>query len=447
MKKYLMMTLAVLVAVAVAMPAFAVEFKYGGLYRLRYQSKDNLKDGHDKEYALGDEERDNGLWDDNGNWIDQRLRMYFTFIASERLQVVTKWEADTLWGNETPGAGRHGGGDVGADATNLEMKNAYIDFMIPNTPTRAKLGVQGITLMEGWLVSDDFSAAVLTTPLDPVEVMLGYIAARNEDVFDEAENIDDWVLAVTYGQGPFSAAGIVFYQYGHDNAVSTSFADGVTNNHLVDLGVALGYKMDMVAAKLNFIKNFGSYDHHGEDVDYEGWMINAGVDFFVQNFTLSLGGFYTSGDNDVTESDGNFAHLAGRSYYWSEMMGLGTLDANVGEAGDYDRVADNGNYRAWDGPSNLWTITAGVAWQALETTKLTFNYYYIGTADSVVADEQTGETDDSIGHELNLYLDQDVVDGLKLRLVGAYLFADDAFTVNPDDDDAYELGAQLQWAF
>jgi len=78
----------------------------------------------------------------------------------------------------------------------------------------------------------------------------------------------------------------------------------------------------------------------------------------------------------------------------------------------------------------------------------------------------------SIGHELDFYVDQGIVDGLTLTLVGAYLFADDAFapmplytnsaglpaaptglSVNGVDltkshaDDAWKLGARLQWNF
>jgi hypothetical protein len=77
----------------------------------------------------------------------------------------------------------------------------------------------------------------------------------------------------------------------------------------------------------------------------------------------------------------------------------------------------------------------------------------------------------SIGHELDLYLDREIVNGLTLTLVGAYLIADDAFCplpvpfatstgnanlstmrntamyYSPQADDAWELGARLQWNF
>ena len=485
MKKYFVMLIALLAVVSIALPTFAVELKYGGMYRARLQSNDNVADGQDDD-------------DDNQNYIDQRLRMYFTFVSSENLQVVTKWEADTRWGDETDGALRHGGGDIGADAVNLEMKNVYIDFAIPTTPVRATIGVQGLELLKGWIISDDFSAAVATAKLDPINVKLGYIAAQNEDVTDTNENVDDVFLSLDYAQGPFKASLIGFYQYGHGTDVSVGeltyigngtntgsnaaagahFAeDEVDNNHFFDLGLAFEYKESLWSAYINFVKNLGSVDDDDDgddedDMDYEGWMVEAGGNFYCGPFTFSLFGFVTSGDDAIDDDDddgldefdgddlhhqsGFFRYPGGASHYWSEIMGLGTLDAATSGLNDGggDRVRDNAGYASADSPSNLWTVSAGVAWQALEGTKLTFNYYYIATVEDAVSEGtingnevDVDETGKEIGHELDFYIDQKIVDKLSLRLVGAYLFAGEAYTVHDDDDDAYELGAQLLWAF
>jgi hypothetical protein len=421
--------------------------------------------------------------------------MYFTFVSSENLQVVTKWEADTRWGDEVANADRHGGGDIGADATNLEMKNAYIDFAIPNTPVRATVGVQGIGLLKGWIIDDDFSAAVLTAKFDPISVKLGYIGAQNEDVYDTNENVDDVLLSLDYAQGPFKASLVGFYQYGHGTDASvddfTLIGNGtntgsnaaagahfltneVDNNNFFDLGLSFEYKESLWSAYINFVKNFGSVDDDDDDgddekdMDYEGWMVEAGGNFYCGPFTFSLFGFATSGDDaiedgeldgdDLHRQDGFFRYPGGASHYWSEILGLGTLDAST-SGGPNDRVRRNAGYASADSPSNLWTVSAGVAWQALEGTKITFNYYYIGTVEDAVSegniadpvnnpqDVDVEETDDFIGHELDLYIDQKIVDKLSLRLVGAYLFAGDAYTINEHDDDAYELGAQLLWAF
>ncbi|MDY6910060.1 MAG: hypothetical protein SWC40_09000 [Thermodesulfobacteriota bacterium] len=475
MKRFLVVLVALCAAVAVAAPAFAVDFKYGGMYRTRWQHNENVVDGNDDGYGDGK--------DDKGNWFDQRLRMYFTFVGSENLQLVTKWEADTAWGHETEDKGRHGGGDIESDATNLEMKNVYLDFNVPNTPVRASLGVQGLVLMDGWMFNADFSGAVFRTDFDPIGVTVGYVAAINQDAVDESEDMDDFFLELKYDRGPFYGALTGFWQHARDNEGATNFRkesslegrntwekddisytehlDGVfdtfsndlEDNDLFNLGATVGYQADWMNAKVNFIKNFGSYDYNTLDDsgsgDYKGWMLEALSEFYWQDFTFTLGGFYTSGDDDDDDDADYFVYPAGREHYWSEILGMGTLDEG-GFGFDADYATDQGAYYAADHPTNLWMLTAGTSWQALEGTKVTFNYYYVMTSEDVVADyseDGDSDKDDTVGHEVDFYLDQDVVDGLQLRLVGAYLFADDAYKVNDEDDDAYEVGARLQWKF
>jgi hypothetical protein len=486
MKKYLLMLIALVLVAVMAAPSFAVELKYGGMFRARLQSSDNVVDGTDDGDGFDNDD------DDNQNYIDQRLRMYFTFVSSENLQVVTKWEADTRWGNET--GGRHGGGDVGADAVNLEMKNVYVDFAIPTTPVRATVGIQGISAFTGgWIAEDDFSAAVAAAKFDPIKVTLGYIGAQNTDVTDTNENVDDVYLKLDYASGPFKAGLTGFYQYGHGTDVSVdrfTFIGNGTNtgsgggpydqdrfddNHLFDLGLSLEYKDSLWSAYVNFVKNLGTVDDDGsgsDDMDYEGWMVDAGGNLYCGPFTFSLFGFVASGDDkvednsvvdfrDLDNQDGFFRYPAGASHYWSEIVGLGTLDLAVGGGGSDDRADDNVGWAGADSPSNLWTVSAGFAWQALEGTKLTLNYYYMATVEDAVTEgvivrDGTGsrdgqvvvfDTGNEIGHELDMYIDQKIVDKLSLRLVGAYLFTGDAYSVHEDEDDAYELGAQLLWSF
>lgn len=441
MKKILVTIVVLLAAVAVALPASAFEVKYGGLFRARFQANDNIS----------------GTLDNNNQqFIDQRLRMFFTFIASENLQVVTGFEVDTLWGGEGSKV-RFGH----RDTINVEVKHAYVDFMIPCTPVRAKVGLQPLAFMQGWIIDEDFTAANLTANFDPVTVTAGYVSevsanqATGDGVNEWGHRVDDWYLGVTYAQGPFTAGLVGFYQYGHDagsGSAVVSDAPRGENDNLFDLGVNLGYKMDWANFFLNYVQNLGSYDAvgSGDSVDYKGFMVEGGANIFYGPFTFNIGGFVTSGDDDGDDDtyDG-FVYPIGRSHYWSEIMGLGTLENTTGYPGQGDQPSppNIGNYSAGDHPSNLWTITAGAAWQALETTKLTFNYYYMGTYKSVISDEFTGDTSSSLGHEFDLYVDQKIVDGLMLRLVGAYMIADDGYSLNEEDPNPWELGARLQWSF
>ncbi|MGA7878660.1 MAG: hypothetical protein WCA08_23570, partial [Desulfoferrobacter sp.] len=104
MKKVLVTMVVVLAAVAIALPSFAFEVKYGGLFRTRYQANNNVTASPDN---------------DNQNFVDQRLRIFFQFIASENLKLVTGLEWDTLWGGNISKI-RYGH----RDAIDAELKHA-----------------------------------------------------------------------------------------------------------------------------------------------------------------------------------------------------------------------------------------------------------------------------------------------------------------------------------
>lgn len=561
MKKHLMIFVVALLAVAIAVPALAaVEFKYGGQFRARFESQNNVLDGTDLAGFYGN----NYNSDDNRRFIDQRLRLYFSFIASKNLKVVVKWEmGDAVWGmsantgSSVGNTGANAGGNVGADAVSVEVKNAYIEFNIPSTPSTAIIGVQSINLLDSWILDDDFAAAVLVTKLDPFKITLAYVGGQYgwERKFDptslpatnENYNVDTVVAVVDYAEGPFKASLIGLFQDAHSSDVSLNpatlntpvrsytgisgttdatafpFTSGLAprNNYLFDLGFNLTYKVDWLLAYVNFVKNFGSSDLYNSiqgtlpvapadglspfkvtSVDYTGFMVDAGVTYFCGPWTVNIGGFYTSGSDisnipelnfpnaftagpfqGVSSKDVNwFTYPLGTSKYFSEIIGGGILGddlyavrgyKNGDKAGSIGQTGDSSYWRGYGYPTNLWTVTVGGSYQLAETTKVSASYWYFGTASSVpVAFDAFGnyKMSSNIGHELDFYLDQGIVDGLTLTLVGAYLIADDAFCplpvpavvdgvpqINamrasglyntPHADDAWELGARLQWNF
>lgn len=458
MKKYMVMFVALFVAVCVAAPAMAaVEFKWGGQFRARYISQQNFYDGTDD-------------FNDHNNYFDQRMRLYLTAIASENLRVVTRWEmGDTKWGNNGTG------GRVGADERIVELKNAYLDFAIPCTPVRAKIGVQGIALMDAWIVDDDFSGAVFEAKFKPVTLQLGYIAAQKVTggdfgtFADNDQNIDSFFFSADYAEGPYSASFVAFYQRGRDTGVSvdpatlstptsvasltgsaSSFLSGASfnDNNLWDVAIKFAYKVDWMSAYVSFIKNLGSVEIDGFDADYTGYAVDLGANFFYGPWTFNLGGFYISGpdtddDGFVTGDDVEwFTYPWATSKYFSEIMGGGILDNNAPQS-----LSQGSFFRGYGFPTNVWTITAGAAYQVAPKTKVSASYWYFNTSSAV--SDGTGGTTHDLGHEFDVYVTQGIVDGLTLDLVGAYMFTGDAFnlTGTDDHDNIYELGARLQWNF
>ncbi len=537
MKKFLVVFVALVAAIAVAAPAMAkVEFSYGGQFRVRYLSQSNFTQPFAQGGAAAAALNAALNSDDDLSRFDERLRLYFTFTASENLKLVTKFEVgDATWGNNSSANDKLNLGRVGADAVAVEVKNVYFDFNIPNglMPLNAKIGTQPFLLVDSWIVDDDFSGAYLNTKFEATKIGIAYISGQNNDVFDTSENIDDAMLHVDYVCGPFSANFSFFYQGGHDTAVSAdpgtlvtpfsgpapkytpSFNGNFANtlprnyfqrslqapfdigpfgdaqfvkagqNNLFDLGFQVKWKDDVWSAYLNFVKNLGNvyfkrFNTAGglpETVksDYTGWMVDVGGAYYCGPFTFNLGGFYTTGPEDIQDvfklrshrvnfDVNTFTYPLATSKYFSEIIGGGILDNQA-------PIHEDFQWRGYGFPTNLWTVNVGAAWQVLPSTKLSFGYWYFGTATDVVSGFKgpnvagltqnqringyfnnqflAGDLDfnDEIGHEFNFYISQKVVDGLMLDLVAAYMIAGDAYSIQDDDDDAIELGARLQWSF
>lgn len=509
MKKQLVVAVALLLALAIAAPvSAAVEFKYGGIMRVRFLSQYNL-------------DNIDGGGNNHSNYVDQRTRFFFTFLASENLKLVSGFE----FGNITWGKGKGtkivdstgavsgylpSSGRIGADGVDFKLKRMYLDFNIPCTPTKAMIGIQGIAMLDSWLLDDDYSAAVFVTKLDPVTITFGYVAGNVESGTKYSNRVDDLVLGVDYKGGPISASFNALGQYGRHTPLAAvpwtltnpydatfdytipqvkdrvwgvdapvSFFDtnmtgipgyydiyNIRSNNLINLGANFTYKLDWMSAYVQGVKNLGNfkYDRYtelGEKVttkaDYKGWMIDAGANFFYGPYTFNITGFYTSGPKHI-DDNGNasvenidwFTYGASTSKYFSEIIGGGVLD----NMGPQDVSNSDHHWRGYPYPTNLWTVSVGAAWQVLEQTKLSASYWYFGSASSVATGllnaDGTSKLSSNIGHELNFYVTQGIVDGLTLDLVAAYLFTGDAYkiqTAGVPKEDVYELGARLQWAF
>lgn len=71
----------------------------------------------------------------------QRLRLQLDAVASEALSGTVFFElGDTTWGKESDG------GALGTDGKIVEVKRAYLDWVVPDTALSVRMGLQGVTL-------------------------------------------------------------------------------------------------------------------------------------------------------------------------------------------------------------------------------------------------------------------------------------------------------------
>ncbi len=435
--KRLLFCLVVLIAVfALVMPTYAAEMKVSGIWNTKAYAVDNYN---------GDDDTD-----DSYQYVTQRMRMYFNFISSENLKLVYKNEIDFEWGDSAFKTGRNSGGGRGGDTVNLETKNIYLEFMVPDTPVKSTIGLQGITLHKGWFVSDDFSAARFDMNFDPVSITAYWAGLAGLEVSDNDASNDWWQLVAS---GAYKAenmdARLSFAYEKNPNDVTT--ADQPKDDDLFMVMGEFGMSFDMVSFFVIAASNFGEADGSGgssaTNRDYSGYMFNGGVNFALDMATIRAQFILASGD-DEGDFDDDFQALNGQTFSWSELMSDGYT---------YDNNPANNQIGGSNHPSNMYAVNVGADFKPTDTTTIKLDVYYIGMVeDRTVA----GQDEDEIGLEVDARLTQKIYDNLSLTVIGAYLFAEDgygAYNGDPGDPattqaagsgaDAWQVGVGLDFKF
>jgi hypothetical protein len=179
MRKFLMAVAMVGLAIVVATPAMALDFKFGAEYRVRFF--DYMNTGFDSSNTLATQGGSNnpGSNQSRGNPRGVQLRVRPRFDVTDdngNIAATLRLETgDTTWGagggagadswgtnnsNTVPAGstnrtGNGAGGAIGADGVSLEVKWAFMDFAIPNIPLRVRAGIQPWYLPKGLVVDDD----------------------------------------------------------------------------------------------------------------------------------------------------------------------------------------------------------------------------------------------------------------------------------------------------
>ena len=92
----------------------------------------------------------------------QRLRLQLDAVASENLSGTVFFEiGNTTWGKSSEG------GALGADGKIVEVRRAYIDWMVPNTELKVRMGLQGMaipsfTMKKSQVFEDDVAGITLS---------------------------------------------------------------------------------------------------------------------------------------------------------------------------------------------------------------------------------------------------------------------------------------------
>ncbi len=476
MKKLSILALAAMLVIFFTVPAAALENEFGGYWRTRYFSQKYFT-GYDRGDRIGEDELGNAIRaeDDTVERADTRTRLYYTAKINDNLKLVNKFEMDAVFGQANDGEDNSNNdlrnyGDVGADGVAIEVKNTYADFNLG--PVNFTVGVQPYSLFRDFQISDDASGIIARWQAMDNFILAGSWLKTFEggEGDDENEDLDTYTLTAAYWfTENISLKPSISYARTDELNVDRGLAERLLrgaaptqdniNLAVEDFGdtylLSFGADFDMTFEKWGlWLTAFGQTgevedvetidpdtgeDEGDEDFDIGAWLIAVGgnVSFgevgFLGDFGLHSEFFYASGDDDEDDDDIEGVVSPFGSYYWSEIMGLGVFDNRPSAGSGGDKI------------TNIWAVNLGVDMKPMDKLKIAIDMWYAGLPE----EDANPAGEDELGFELDGRITYELVEGLNLDLIGAYLFADDATAAGERDneEDPYEFGAQLSLSF
>ena len=379
MKKLMTLALAAGMLLGAATGAGAIDFKAKGQWLMGFSAGDGSLVSHTKANKAGNHNKAADTDDIFG--ASQRVRLQLDAVASEALSGTVFFEiGDTHWGKNS------NGGALGADQKIVELKNAYIDWMVPNTDLKFRMGIQGIQLPNvagGSAVFDDDVAGVVASYQFNENVGLTTFWARpyndnytGTDRVNYHDNMDLFALMVPltfdgvkvtpwamYGMagantnGLTSTAPYARYANGGDafafDPSSTSKAYGSMFWAGLPISLTLWDPLNVeLDINYGYVESMGRYAAERADNSFtrmgdtkrEGWLVKALVEYKMDWGTPGIFGWYASGDDGNVKNGsermptvsgcGNFMSFMGDGNYgWSSADSL--YDRNLTYTGTW----------------------------------------------------------------------------------------------------------------
>ncbi|MBP3731460.1 MAG: outer membrane homotrimeric porin [Mailhella sp.] len=318
MKKLLTLGLAAGLVMAASAPASAIDVKMDGLYTFQYDWEKNFtKDGPSMDYQ----------------W--QYVRVGATFTASEALSGYFQVEGRWQWGNGTDPLATKStdltGGNQPGDYPNAAVRMAYIDWLVPGTPVKVRMGRQALAPVAvatgknpAFWQSDPADGIAISAPINDMFAVNAFWArygrntswvtcdADTADLFYlggsmklDGFQLQPWVAFAAVDEG--SLIGINGFR-GNDSQMA---GHGDSNIYWAGATATLNL-FDPFVAKASFV--YGDRNFKGADAAQHGWFADAVVSYKTPYGTPSLAGWYASGDNDGDyQYQGNLPGIAGRN--------------------------------------------------------------------------------------------------------------------------------------
>ena len=331
MKKLMTLALAAAMMLGAATGANAIDFKAKGQWIMSFDYGMHGNFG-DSKAATNSGFKRNSNQEDEFEAM-QRVRLQLDAVASEALSGTVFFEiGDQFWGKDDDG------GALGADGTVVELKRAYIDWMVPQTDLKVRMGIQGLALPAfttnaSQIFDDDVAAVTLNYQFNenvgltafwarPYNDNNGYKSTDagtkwdnymdNMDMFAvllplsfDGVKVTPWVMYAAMGPGMFKND---FTK--HDEIVNglgraqkglvsgfTGFDKNDTYGNAFWAGVT-GEVTYWDPFRIAWDVNYGSASYEDEKMNREGWLASLLLEYKLDWGTPGLYGWYSTGDDN-----------------------------------------------------------------------------------------------------------------------------------------------------
>ncbi|MFI3272724.1 MAG: outer membrane homotrimeric porin [Pseudomonadota bacterium] len=282
----------------------------------------------------------------------QRLRLQLDIIASENLKGVIFFEiGNSTWGDSSHGAA------LGADGKTVEVKRSYIDWTIPNSDAKVRMGIQGVTLPGGAfgsaLLDDDVAALVVSNAFSDNFALTAFWARPFDGGYSnsgvgtnfQSESYNDemdmfGLIAPITLDGHAITPYFVYASVGED-VLYDGYTSEINNNGNIrfalteDLDIyyfGVAYSMtafDPFTLDVSFL--YGNADN--DDIDQSGWMVDFKAAYALDFMTPAIIGWYASGAD--SKGDGVLPTFAAGAWYPTSFGYVGScyrMDTNTSES-------------------------------------------------------------------------------------------------------------------
>lgn len=424
MRKFWQVVGIAFLAILVAVPAMALDFKFSGSYRVRMYSVDGIG-AEAATVAGGPFQKTNS---NARNQADLRFRPYF-IVEDDNKNIMSAWRlevGDVTFGDTAGGTvGRSSGGAVASDGVNIETKWAFIDFQIPfGVPARLRAGAQGFYLPKGIILDDD----ALGVSIYGKTGMLSYNAFWY--AVNERANAGTQAIAGAAAVGPANddidiyslkldfnlTKAFMPYVYGvyrHGSVIESVSAVPTNSSASSDgywFGIGAAGSVGVMKYDADFVYGYDEphlVDGVGAVVKRQGWLLDAGVEFPIGPVALGLRGMYGTGDNaDTLTKNEDFPSIRNSTGGLSSSYGPKNRQIFWDSAGS---PYFQGNYQ--NSGQNSWAIGGYIEYYPVKALMTRLTYYYIGAPKSNT-NFYTGKS--TIANEITLLAEYKMYTGVKV---------------------------------